>query len=185
LPLRPSIISGYWQGPQFFARHDKKIRETFQFPEVPTHWRMRAQDADRPTVAIHVRRGDYVSDAVAAQHHLVCGPDWYRRAWAHMQACVPNAQALVFSDDPQWVRDELKLPGQVHVFDSDPERPDWCDMAEMSRCQHFIISNSSYSWWAAYLGETAQSRVMAPHHWFRGRETRSLQICPSRWELLP
>lgn len=184
LTRAPTLISGYWQGPAYFAGYEREVRAALRFPDVPPRWQIVPRTAGAPRVAIHVRRGDYVSDPIAAQHHLVCDPAWYRRAWAGLRESIPGAQAWVFSDDPEWVRSALALDGDVQLVALDATRPAWCDLAEMSRCDHFVISNSSFSWWAAYLGQRNGTKVVAPAHWFRGRRTADLRICPPEWQLL-
>ena len=124
-----------------------------------------------------------MTDPVASALHLVCDAAWYQRAWSRLRSIHPSAMAVVFSDDAAWARAHLKLEGEVVYVDNDPARPAWMDMAQMSQCDHFIISNSSFSWWAAYLGQKEGSHVVAPASWFKGVATQSLGICPEHWEL--
>jgi len=183
LTRAPALVSGYWQGERYFAEAAQAVRARLRFDT--TGLRPLGDAADRrPRVALHVRRGDYVSDPHARSVHLVCDVDWYRAAWARMQAAVPDARALVFSDDPGWAREHLGLPGDVDYAAGEPGAPAWVDMARMSGCDHFVISNSSYSWWAAWLATAPGKRVIAPAQWFRGRLSADLQICPPGWELL-
>jgi len=180
----PLIVSGYWQGPSFFSSVEKRVRDQFNFPLVEKCFRVLPQRSKSPLVAIHVRRGDYVSDPVARSKHLVCEPDWYRRAWLRVASRWPTATAVVFSDDVVWAQKNLMLEGSVFYVPSDSARPSWVDLAQMSQCDHFIISNSTFSWWAAYLGASEGSEVIAPNYWFRGVNTKSLKICPENWELI-
>lgn len=179
----PRVLCGYWQGERYFQEQATRIRAQFRLAVPEEGPALPDPDADRPTVAIHVRRGDYVSDPTARSVHLVCDAGWYRAAWTRMRGEVPGARAFVFSDDPDWARDNLALDGDVDYGPGSPGAPAWVDLARMSRCQHFIISNSSYSWWAAWLGEDPAKRVIAPREWFRGRSTAALGICPPGWTL--
>lgn len=180
----PRLIAGYWQGEHYFEGSAGAVRRLYSLatpdwcPDAP------GADASRPTVAIHVRRGDYASDPTARNLHLVCDEAWYRRAWGLLRAELPQARALVFSDDPEWAQDRLALAGDVDYAAGAPGAPAWVDLARMSQCRHFVISNSSYSWWAAWLGRDPGKRVIAPRYWFRGRETAALGICPPSWTLL-
>lgn len=180
----PQLISGYWQGPAYFAGHEAAVRAVLRFPEVPRQWAVLRVANGRQRVAIHVRRGDYVSDPVARAVHLVCDAAWYRNAWDRLRTEVSDCQAIVFSDDAEWAGQNLMLDGDVHYVRADRGRPAWADMAQMSQCQHFIISNSSFSWWAAYLGQSKDSHVIAPARWLQGRPTAGLGICPPSWTLL-
>lgn len=179
----PRVISGYWQGPAYFSDQEDKVRQTFRFPELPAGHAVHADPA-RPLTAIHVRRGDYVNDPIARNHHLVCDASWYREAWARLRRDVGDCQALVFSDEPEWARKHLALDGDVKYITGDASRPAWIDLARMSRCQHFVISNSSYSWWAAFLSTSPRKQVIAPKYWLRGVETARLRLCPPSWILL-
>jgi hypothetical protein len=179
----PRVVSGYWQRPDYFGAQEPLVRRTFQFPKLSAQDELQV-DASRPKVAIHVRRGDYANDPVARTSHLVCDAPWYRRAWETLRRELANCQALVFSDDPQWAREHLTLSGNVQYITGDPARPAWVDMARMSQCQHFVISNSTYSWWAAYLSDSPRKRVIAPRYWFPSVDTAKLQICPPSWILL-
>ena len=96
---------------------------------------------------------------------------------------MPNAKALVFSDDSVWARSNLNLEGDVEYIESTDSVSSWIDMARMSRCQHFIISNSSYSWWGAWLSDHPSKIVIAPNFWLQGRPTIDLGLCPEAWIL--
>lgn len=184
LTRAPYLVSGYWQGWRYFQGYEGAVREAFTFPRVPERWQVLPHDRSRPWVAVHVRRGDYVSDPVARAVHLVCDASWYRAAWQRMQQQVPDALPVVFSDDPGWARGHLELGPDAHFVPGDAERPAWADLAQMSQCRHFVMSNSSYSWWAAWLGHSEQARVIAPAQWLRGRPTASLGIGLPTWQLL-
>lgn len=184
LQRSPRLISGYWQSERFFNSSAAAVRRLFTLPSPDWSPGPSEVQSGRPVVAIHVRRGDYVSDPIARQVHLVCDQEWYRRAWDAMRETLPMARALVFSDDLDWARTQLTLAGQVDYVASAPDAPAWVDLARMAQCQHFVISNSSYGWWAAWLGMDPNKKVIAPRYWFRGQETAALGICPSHWDLL-
>lgn len=183
LRCMPRIVAGYWQRPAYFSSQENEVREVFRFPKLPEGDEPQIDPA-RPAVAIHVRRGDYANDPVARSTHLVCDASWYRRAWQRLRQDVGDCRALVFSDDPEWARKHLALDGDIKFITGDPGRPAWIDLARMSKCQHFVISNSTYSWWAAYLSASPRKKVIAPRYWFPGVETAKLQVCPPSWILL-
>lgn len=177
----PSLVSGYWQGERFFSKYENMIRSVFTFPEAGGGV---SSSENNKVVAIHFRRGDYVDDPLARMKHLTCDPSWYRDAWSMVREFVPGASAVVFSDDPSAARKLLELDGDVHYVETAPDAPAWKDLAAMSRCGHLIISNSTYSWWAAYLCSNPSKIVIAPKWWFRGVSTESLGLCPNGWHLL-
>lgn len=184
LSRAPRMIVGYWQSERHFADCAKTIREAFSMPVLPAWAVVPVPDDYRPSVAIHVRRGDYVSNPSASKMHLVCDVDWYRKAWNTIRIEHPQARAVVFSDDPDWTRINLDLDGDIEFMPDRPDAEPWVDLARMSQCQHFIISNSSFSWWAAWLGRDPHKRVIAPREWHNGRATADLGIVPEEWTLL-
>lgn len=180
----PTVCSGYWQGASFFEEAKDLVKQTFTFPEIGTPQPGLDIDSSRATVAVHVRRGDYVSDPIAHAYHFVCGVDWYLNAIQHMREQVPGAVFYVFSDDQAWAHKQFGAADDVSIVATDPKSPAWIDMALMARCKHFIISNSSYSWWGSYLGKTNNSLTFAPKFWFRDVLTQNQTIyCPD-WKLL-
>lgn len=182
----PRVISGYWQRPSLFSSCRCHITQLFQFPSTPVGIAVRGDVANLGTalVAIHVRRGDYVSDPRARAVHLVCDVEYYRRAWTEIQERVGPCKAWIFSDDPAWVKANLGLGGDICYAQDGQGLPSWVDMARMSTCDHFILSNSTYCWWAAYLGRLPTKCVVAPRRWFRGVDTAQLGICPEDWVLV-
>lgn len=183
-PRAPVVVNGFWQQPQHFTSAESEVKSVFRFPPHDALRTFLSPARGEPNVAIHVRRGDYVSNAEASKRHFVCDADWYRRAWDRMRTELGVCRAYVFSDEPEWARSHLGLAGDVIVVDSTPDYPSWIDMARMALCNHFVISNSSYSWWAAYLSSFEQKRILAPRQWFVGTDTRDIGICPADWQLV-
>lgn len=182
--VRPWIVDGYWQQASYLQPLLPRLRTLFSadlgaYSQGLQEWRSRR----RPLVAMHVRRGDYVSDPAAAMH-LVCDVGYYERACSEMLKRVPDAQFVVFSDDMNWVRGHISLPADTAYALASKDQPAWVDLMLMRCCDHFVISNSSYSWWAAFLSEHPGKQVIAPDHWLVGVTTRSIGICPEDWLLL-
>ena len=103
----------------------------------------------------------------------VCTPDYYRRALAAAAAALPGATFVFFSDDPDWVRENLQVPGQKTLY-APAGGTAVGDLALMQQCSDFIMSNSTYSWWAQYLGSAPQKQVFAPCRWYAGGKQTAL-----------
>lgn len=152
------ILSGFWQNQStLFELHREAISRIF----VPRCPRLRGMTL-QPTgcAAAHVRRGDYVTNPSAASHHGGLDVDYYRRAIdeirrGHALKCID-----VYSDDPAWCARHLKLqvPWKVVPSSTDPLDDLWA----MSKYEYLITANSSYSWWAGWLGNGV---VVAPRQW--------------------
>jgi hypothetical protein len=130
-------------------------------------------------VAIHVRRGDYVR----LPHHGVLPVDYYRAALARLGPALDDARLYVFSDDPAWVRAHFDLGRPFDLVDHNgPDFPVG-DLALMATCRHFVIANSTLSWWAAWLAGHPGKRVIAPQRWFAGPDPPdTTDLCPPAWQ---
>lgn len=118
------------------------------------------------TVALHIRRGDYVSNANASKHHGVMKLNYYYKALSYLTQNKKITKIIVFSDDIEWVRNNLYIDNDVLYYSSEyGQEYASVDLYLMSLCNHFIIANSSYSWWAAWLGRFDDKIVIAPGQW--------------------
>lgn len=183
--LRPPVVLwGYWQCEKYFAGVQAEIRHDFTFPPLPDGpaRELAARIAGAPeAVSVHIRRGDYVSNPQAQAFHGNLQHSYYSAALKHiMETCGP-ATLFLFSDDPQWVRENFDACGHAaFVVDlAMPEAPHH-DMHLMSLCKHHIIANSSFSWWGAWLGQT-QGLTFAPRRWFADKSIDAGDVCPERW----
>jgi hypothetical protein len=183
----PAYLSGYWQNERYFKAATSVIREDFIFPEFPTVDAYCLADAMRSTpnsVAVHVRRGDYIANPVMGAFHGICPKQYYADALQYLRAAVGHElAAFVFSDEPDWVREYFDSPGLPVTVVDFPEHilSPWHDMHLMTLCRHHIIANSSFSWWGAWLGETDGGVVCAPSRWFLAENMEDASPIPDRW----
>jgi hypothetical protein len=136
---------------------------------------------DERSVAIHVRRGDYLSNPDAAVRHGVLGGDYYARALAHLEADGPRTRVW-FGDDPEWIRANLAGEGDL-ICPADAATSDGGEIALMAACASRVIANSSFSWWAGWLGRpsTAEHPVIAPQIWFADGHSDASDLVPAAW----
>ena len=106
-----------------------------------------------------MRRGDYLRIPV----FHVCDEHYYLRSMQEMRARIPDAHFFIFSDDPEWCRTAF-IDTDTEVIDSASANP-LHDLYLMSLAGHHIIANSSYSWWAAWLGDKPGQQVIMPERW--------------------
>lgn len=175
-----SYLHGYWQSEQYFTQIADQIRSDFTFPDFTNT--QNAEMADRITnstaISLHVRRGDYLTLGA----HVLCDQAYYEAALAQVLDGLPGTPTVyVFSDDPQWAKDNLPLPVEKVVVDFNGADTDFEDMRLMTLCQHNIIGNSSFSWWAAWLNQNAQKRVAGPAKWFGDPKLVNPDILPPSW----
>ena len=117
------------------------------------------------SIGIHVRKGqDYMS---RIWYQETCPLDYYRKAIAYIKEKTENPKFYVFADNPAWVKENFTEFDYTLVEGNPPAG--WgshFDMQLMSYCKHNIISNSTYSWWGAFLNKNPEKIVILPHQWF-------------------
>lgn len=124
-------------------------------------------DGGKCNVSVHIRRGDYLNPEWKSLN--VCDEAYFIKAMKHISSICPDAVFNVFSNtasDLEWIRDNYHLEGNVRYVDTGMD--DVSDFFIMSSCRHFIISNSTYSWWAAYLSQAEDKIVVVPDVWSVG-----------------
>ncbi len=130
---------------------------------------------DKPTVSIHLRRGDYL---MPNHHFAILDSDYYIEAITQNFLPAEDYNFVVFSNDIAYCKEILvgdniwfvdPLGGEKVCTDSEKE-----DLALMSLCDHHITANSSYSWWGAYLCKNPEKKIICPTNWLRSYH-------PSSW----
>jgi Glycosyl transferase family 11 len=179
----PVLIDGYWQSECYFADAADVIRGelTPRAPLEPANAAMAAEIGRVEAVSLHVRRGDYVSNAHTNAYHGVCSLDYYRAAVEHIKARTSKPHLFVFSDDRDWTRANLRSDLPTTFVDANPPERGFRDMQLMSRCRHHIIANSSFSWWGAWLNPSPFKIVVAPQRWFAAGPNDTRDLLPTNW----
>lgn len=182
-------LDGYWQSEKYFADIAEIIRREFtvKVPQTGENQELGEQINSHESVSLHVRRGDYASDPHTNKVHGCCGLDYYLRCVEFINSKVKNAHFFVFSDEPQWVADNVKMSCSMTIVNHNNTSKDYEDLRLISQCKHHIIANSSFSWWGAWLNPRKDKRVFAPKQWF-GKEQQSSRkmddLLPATWIVL-
>jgi hypothetical protein len=175
------ILDGHWQSLRWFKDQEPAIRSDFRFktelPATVASWAARIKSA--ASVAVHVRRGDYVSDPQVAAVHGTLPPSYYAEAAGTLGGLGIGPQFFIFSDDPDWAEAHLQLPGPASVVRCPAGVADHESLRLMMLCRHAIIANSTFSWWGAWLAEHPGQVVVAPRQWFGAREAPDSLFPPS------
>ena len=180
---------GYWQTEKYFEIGHTRNEFSLRAPVSAQTQRVADEiNAAATSVAIHVRRTDYLVPMNAFMGLMPFS--YYKAAMDYIRARHEDAKFFIFSDDPEWCRqnfhdclivDHNKAgtsgngPGQEHE-----------DLLLMSLCRHAIIANSSFGWWGAWLGDFSGKIVIAPYRWFSGTlggrwTPEASDIVPDRW----
>ena len=160
---------GFFQSERYFKNVEEIIRKDFIFKDEilnPCKEMMDGVLEDGKVIGLHIRRKDYLTNP---NHHFV-GLDYYKKALSMFDN---STNVLVFSDDPAWCHGEsMFADDRFMISDNDSG---YVDMCLMSMCTDFIIGNSSFSWWAAWLGN--KGKVIAPKNWFPDQKDTSDLYC--------
>lgn len=177
-------LVGSFQSEKYFNDH-VVLKEVFKFKH-PVLSQSVSLSNDLKTVnsvAIHVRRGDYVTSPIYSEMIGALPVSYYAQAVSIIKEKVENPVFYVFSDDINWCRNELKIPNTIlnYVGDEHAGVKAANYMQLLSMCKHFIISNSTFAWWAAWLGEQNGSVIIGPDNWFKDKTIDVKDILPERW----
>lgn len=178
-----TYLDGYWQSERYFSSINALVRKAFAFSLPLSHQNQAISDKIRQSngVSVHVRRGDYISNPLSSQVHSCCTLDYYQQASVEITDRVGPVHFYIFSDDPQWARNNLKLPGPCTYIEHNTGAISYVDMQLMSLCRNHIIANSSFSWWGAWLGSEPDKIVIAPKKWFSIDSINTCDLYCSGW----
>ena len=178
-------LQGYWQSERYFQPVAHLVRRELTFREPPgaDNAALLEKIDSVEAVALHVRRGDYLTG-----NHLtrffVLGLDYYRQAIDHFAGRLRAPHYFIFSDDPAWTRENIRPAAPVTYVTHNLGDRDFEDLRLMARCRHFIIANSSFSWWGAWLGADPARQVIAPRPWAEEPEAMTRERIPAGWHTI-
>lgn len=133
---------------------------------------------DTESVCISIRRGDFVSNPEFSKKYQVCTPEYYYEAVRKMKEKLPNLNLFVFSDEVDWAKENLDF-GDIPIFYEDGTDSVDEKLRLMYNCKHFILSNSTFSWWAQYLSRNEGKIVISPSKWYA--DGRKSDLIEENW----
>jgi hypothetical protein len=172
------LYFGFWQSPLYFDPFQAEIRKVFSFDKLKLSNQSQSLLGKIQTgesVSVHIRRGDFLSKEI---NNAICNEIYYKMAIDLIAAKLHNTLLVVFSDDLEWVKQNLSLSNAIYV-DWNAGKNSWQDMYLMSQCKHNIIANSTFSWWGAWLNVNPDKIVIAPAQFMKQEETPD--IYPANW----
>lgn len=173
-------LEGYWQSPKYFNSFEDVIRKDFTLKNPPTKniQDLAKEISNTKALCIHVRRGDYVGN----KSHEVVNNEYYERGVSLVSEKMNIEKIYVFSDDIAWCENNLKFKFPI-TFVSNEYAGDKGEghMYLMRKCKSFIIANSSFSWWAAWLSYDKEKIVVCPEQWFPDASINTSDLIPKEW----
>ena len=176
-----SYLKGYWQSEKYFLPAKDIIKKdlTFKKEYIENVASFAKQIANKNTVSLHIRRGDY-SNKVVYEMHGIIPVEYYLKAVDLIKDKTSEIKLLIFSDDIEWTKKHFNFPNTEFVS-GDISKTHFEDLYLMSVCKHNIIANSSFSWWGAWLNENPDKIVIAPKNWFNKGPKDTYDLYPEGW----
>lgn len=171
------FVSGYWQDKMYISKDFLRFKD---LPLTDRNGSVMKEMLSSNSIAIHVRRGDYFKPPYDKIYAGICSIEYYNKSIELVKQKFSNPHFFVFSDDIEWVKDNLKLgTDQVLFVDWNRGNDSVYDMFLMSKAKANIIANSTFSFWGAFLNEQ-NPYVIYPAKWFAS-PYKVPDIFPDEW----
>jgi Glycosyl transferase family 11 len=183
----PVVLQGYYQSARYFHDIDDELRATIRLRGQPcSRFReaLNVIESSRTPVAVHVRRGDLITDEGVHSVHGCLGWPYYSKALHIMKRLIDHDHDLFFFGDDLAAISELQSKVWQSTVVSHPDLSAAEDLMLMRKCRHFITANSTFSWWGAWLAEAPDKIVISPRQWFSPSGLRQNNVCdliPDGW----
>lgn len=178
------LLLGFFHGKKFFEDFDEDLRKEYK-PKLEEFTPYVKGLLDRinnsNSVCMHIRRGEFTDEA-HRNNLLICNNDYFYKGVEIIKSKVENPKMFISTDDMEWVK--------TLDFDIDYEVIDFnqittpINLYVMSRCKHFIVSNSGYSWWAQHLSDNKDKIVIAPNKWTKLNPEKNTDLFEGDWTLI-
>lgn len=158
------FLRGYWQIPEYLAPHLQKLRDTIK-PQFQLSLKAKTLlDSLRDHyVAVHVRRGDFMTNRAFG----ACTIDYYNQAMDYLSTRIQSPVFVVFTNDREWVSRNFDRKFNYLIYDNRHfSNSDIEELYLMSTFNALIISNSTFSWWSAFLNRNQLPMILCPSKWF-------------------
>ena len=177
-------LDGYFQCEKYFKDIREIILEQFSINQDISNYTKEIKNKIQNfqnSCSLHIRRGDFVNSK-NINIHGACDIEYYKKAMKYLEEKVENINYFIFSDDIEWVKENLAIQNAIYI-DSKEKRIPHEDIYLMSLCKNNIIANSSFSWWGAWLNQNEKKMVIAPKRWFADDklESQSKDIVCESW----
>ncbi len=181
-----AYVSGFWQTEKYFLDIEETLRKDLSFRQQPTgknaEWMEKIKSCH--SVSVHIRRGDVITVAKTNKLYGTITNEYYRDAMQKMIEFNKDSVFFFFSDDMEWVKENIKTSYPSYYIDGNDDAHNYEDLRLMSACKNHIIANSSFSWWGAWLNADKNKKVIGPANWMSTRNIAETDHIPSSWILL-
>lgn len=174
-------LCGYFQSEKYFKSIAAQLRKDLIIKDdyLPKDTALIQKINQRQSIAIHIRRGDYIRNLSSMDAHGLCSKDYYTKSIDFLKNELGNdIHFYIFTDDEEWIKREMtwNIESTLVTGKSIIE-----DFYLMSLCKHNIIANSTFSWWAAWLNNNPDKKIIIPKHWTTNTITEQIELVPNNW----
>jgi hypothetical protein len=180
---RNIVLEGHWQTQKYFGSYGDEIRGDFEFRnkvEVGCDsdtLQLLGLIKSTDSVMVNIRRTDYLN----TNFHGVMGVEYVTEATKIIRTKIEDPSYFVFSDDIEWCKKHIRLP-RMHFVDHKHAGSKFEYYLQLMKwCKHFIIPNSTFAWWSAWLNRSSEKIVIAPKNWFSDLRIDTTDLVPSNW----
>ncbi len=180
----PCYLSGFWNSDRYFKDIEDTLRKDFSYRDHldETCIKMISQIQNVNAVSIYFRRTDYVTNTLNKEFLGELTMDYYDQAIALMATKTPDPHFFIFSDDIEWCKKNVSLPYPTSFVGPECAGVKFTGYIRlMSSCKHHIVTNSTFSWWAAWLNPSKEKIVIAPKNWVADSSIDTSDVTPSSW----
>lgn len=178
-------LEGYFQSEKYFREIRKDLLHEINNENVKTTEFLHYKNEMNKThsVAVHIRRGDYASNAYIQSVHGTCSPEYYFNAFKKMEESGKDIRYYFFSDEPEWAMNHLAKDRNVTMVSLKQKDAHIAEMLLQAESKSNIIANSSFSWWGAWLNNHPEKMVIAPSKWYVDtvKNSQTSDLLPETW----
>jgi len=177
-------LDGHWQSEKYFISITNIIRENLRLKDkITDRYLLSIINKIKKTnsLSIHIRRGDFTLPETSKVHGLT-SMEFFEKAINYLIKRIDSVEFFIFSDDDQWIRNNLSSLPNSTIIEGTNEK-NYIDLFLMSQCKHNIISNSTFSWWGAWLNPNPKKIVVAPKKWYNieSMNNNTNDLIPNNW----
>lgn len=179
---------GRWQSYRFFENIKDIIKVEFKLdqPSIEGIEKVKSQIKKSNSICLHVRRADLVTSSLYNKLIGELDLEYYNKAINHFSNTQTDASYFVFSDDIEWCKQNIRTGKETFFVENKfAGKKAEGHLFLMQQCKHFIISNSTFAWWAAFLSEESKNKVVIyPKNWYKDAALQNPDMCPREWKAL-
>lgn len=183
-----TFFDGYWQNHNYFKDIINEIRLEINNGRDGENDNITEIFNNKNTVAVHMRYPHAFVDGKVHQrtktHFCILDFNYFKKAINEVKSRVPDPFFCFFSDNVEWAKKEINYANLGIEYEFINTKNAISDFQLMRKCNHFVISNSTFSWWAAYLADSQNKQVVSPKNWINQIDFVAMDFFPEDWHLI-